>query len=135
MPKKLRKINGSMLSREAVLELARQAERTTLKAPEHPLIGGLDDIDLVNLPAAPHSVQRARAPLSTYCESCGHVDSHASGCPQANADAMLEELDEEEALETMTAVQNAPEPILPLIRRIGASLLRRFAQTIDPARD
>ena len=134
MPKKLRKPNGSMLSGAEVLELARQAEQTSLRPPEHPLIGGLD---LPDLPASPLEYRRVEVPPAhrkTYCESCGHVDAHAPGCPQATAAMMLEELDAEDAAEELAAAPEtgAPEPITPLLRRIGASILRRFARIVEP---
>lgn len=69
------------------------------------------------------------APPKQYCESCGHVDSHGYGCPQAAAEQMMLEDAEEEAIEASSL---EPEPILPLVRRIGASVLRRFAKVIEP---
>lgn len=112
-----------------------------------PLLGTIvdDDIpDLVGLPPPPRpmlevveddeEVWELNVPPprpKVYCESCGHVDSHADGCPRADALENLAALDAEEAaIEAARAAE--PEPITPLIRRIGASLLRRFARFVEP---
>lgn len=68
-----------------------------------------------------------------YCDACGHVDAHAQGCPAARQRALLQELEAEEMAEANPAAQQtAPEPIAPLVRRIGASLLVRLARWIEP---
>jgi len=134
MTKKLRKPHGRTLSEAEVLEVAARAESSDLQPPAHPLIGD-SAWEMPDLPESPvgYRVEVPPPQRKTYCESCGHVDSHAPGCPQATAEAMLEELDAEDAAELASQGGiGAPEPITPLLRRIGASILRRFARVIDP---
>jgi hypothetical protein len=112
----------------------------------HPLLGTIveDDIPaLVDLPPPPaienpmlgdlHHIEVPPPRRKTYCESCGHVDSHASGCPRGEALEAIAELDREEAAEALMRAAD-PEPIIPLMRRIGASLLRRVARIVEPAK-
>lgn len=109
----------------------------------HPLLGTIVDDDiphLIDLPPPPaarqepelYVVEHRPAPAKTYCESCSHVDSHADGCPRGDALDGLAELDREEAALEARSGGDAPEPITPLVRRIGASLLRRVARVLEP---
>lgn len=105
----------------------------------HPVIGTIveDDIpDILDLPPPPaperqYVVEHRPGTMKTYCESCGHVDSHAAGCPRGEALDQLAELDREEQ-ELAARAAGDPEPITPLVRRIGASLLRRVARALEP---
>jgi hypothetical protein len=103
------------------------------KPPEHPLIAGYEhEVDFLDVPALVDLPQPPATPRKTYCESCGHVDSHATGCPAAAAASMVAEDELEEQAEAATAAALDPEPLTPLIRRIGTSLLLRVARFVSP---
>lgn len=109
--------------------------------PPHPLIQSseiLEESDIfgiLDLPR-PSSVEPEErpplAPSRSYCESCGHVGGHGKGCPAEAAEAMALEIAGEDEADARELAARTPEPILPLVRRIGASLLRRAAGILAP---
>ena len=129
------KNNGRELSEEelAAIRLKLSGRKPAYDSAKVPAVNAgfdLEDVPLpVELPAPPRALEPPAR--KTYCESCGYVGSHAPGCPREEALAALEELDAEEAADRHGELR-APEPIPPLVRRIAASLLIRFAKAILP---
>ena len=102
----------------------------------HPALGGIDeegtpaqaevaDVERslpVQLPKMPAPPRR-----KSYCDICGMVDEHADGCDvltHQEAQQSLAELDAEEQRPEVPAIR-------PMLRRIGATLLRRLAAKIE----
>ncbi len=98
----------------------------------HPLLGNInkdgipviteDDAEVAKAVPVKPILRRPRPlPPKAYCESCGHVDSHAHGCPavaQPTAEIMPPELAE------------PPEPP-PLVRKALAHLLHAIANRLE----
>lgn len=99
----------------------------------HPLLGGISDEgepvvtverDAVHeaLPVELPSPEPPTAPKQkSYCETCGHVDSHATDCPEVQP-----------AHETVDVAELANEDSLRRqLRKLGATVLRRLAKKLD----
>jgi hypothetical protein len=140
-----RRNRPGQLSPKQVLEHAAEVEARP--TPEiHPQLGiavdapddAIDEVraalgpgGLPEIPRVP-PFPRDRSRLSSYCDSCGHVDSHAHDCPQQVAiDAKLE-AEREEALERAEAHDaREDKPIRQLARELGGAIFRRIARAID----
>ena len=104
--------------------------------PDDAYISGEPSLSLSSLtdalPPLPPSpiVHLGDAPLGKgYCDACGGIGGHTPGCGGQRREEALEELAAMDA-EDQEKRDNQPEPIIPLVRRIGASILRRFADKI-----
>lgn len=123
-----------------VLELARAAEERP-PATRHPLIGEENDLDDV-LDVDPGGIvgdqqhiipPKARrtapaSPAALYCDSCGHVGGHAYDCPQQVMLDVQREQARDEALERAEALDS----VSGMLRKLGATVLRKIAKKIDP---
>jgi len=132
-PRRLRKLSPD--------EVLRHADRVESLAPPemHPLIGVAgDDVDIIeddptsvlgNPPAPPRlPTMQAPRPMSTYCDGCGYVDSHAEDCIEQVRVDIARANRREEALERAAE----GETTTGLLRRLGAAVLRRLAKRLEP---
>lgn len=99
----------------------------------HPLLGGISDegepvVTIERDAVQQHLPVELPAPeppalpkQKSYCETCGHVDTHAADCPEAQP-----------AHETVNVAELADEDSLRRqLRKLGATLLRRLAKKLD----
>lgn len=112
------------LTPEEVLQLAEDAERRAKQANTMDFSGVFLEVEDWAEDAVTEAKPTPPKPKQ-YCETCGHVDSHAEDCPEA--------MEPEHAPTVRIDVKTAqkPEPIVPLLRRIGASAVRRVARKVE----
>lgn len=110
------------MSAEEVLELAAIVES---RAPQ--MYDAMDSVLATS--EIPQDVLETtmQTPRDHYCDDCGHVGGHAPDCPAARRASLLEE--EPEAPPRRRAPEI--EPVGPLVRRIGRSLLLRVLHALD----
>jgi hypothetical protein len=120
-------------------EVQAMAERVEKKngAETHPLLGvdtNEDKLEASDLPPIESMHTEGEALPQFYCDSCGHVGSHASGCPEAARQELermsADEMDAEPEAEVPTRRRD-PE-VLPLAKQLVGVILRRVARWIDP---
>lgn len=112
------------MSPEEVLRLAETVEnRGGLLDPVQAMIDASEVPDPAEALRAEASRLRG-GDLRVYCEHCGHIDGHAPDCPG-------QQLTPPKAVPRAQTPQGSPEPIAPLVRRIGRSMLLRVLSALD----